>query len=383
MLAEILGTQFAWWQLGFTARRAVLRAARRGIPFPDPDVRQVAVDWAVRRLAAPRWWRVVRDGGTTVLGMVCLAALANVMAEADGLVALSGAAACCVPLTACWLRRQARHARLLAGMAPGDPPDPVPLRGLVFRALVVLLVTGAAAATAVLGVAADRAARPDCPPFTVDAPVLAWLARAGEGCPTGDTVEAAGLRYTPWTVPDRFTGRRVAYVAYVPPGSGALLLTTTVFTAWRAAGGPSGRLGEPIDAGASDLVAYANFHAGTIVQPAGRPPAVHMGRYYDAAGAPDDACVPRDRPCVTTAYADAAGAHIGWRYGSADAFNVMWWPRGHTELVTQREVAGYDLTLTGLRPSTVYVVEVAACRKRFLRRSECTWPSARVAFRVG
>jgi hypothetical protein len=48
VLAEILGAQIAWWQLGFAARRGVLRAARRGVRFPDPDVWQVAVGIAIR-----------------------------------------------------------------------------------------------------------------------------------------------------------------------------------------------------------------------------------------------------------------------------------------------------------------------------------------------
>jgi hypothetical protein len=45
---------------------------------------------------------------------------------------------------------------------------------------------------------------------------------------------------------------------------------------------------------------------------------------------------------------------------------------------TLAEAAGYEFTPRDLRPGTSYVVEVAACDKRFLLRSACTRPSSRV-----
>jgi len=341
----------------------------------------VAVDWAGQWLAAPRWWRTLRDAGATMLAVVCLAALATVMAEADGPVALSGAAGC-LPLAAYWTWRQARHARMLIRLAPGMG-EPAPSRGLAVRALAAFLAAGSAAAALVIAADHERAAIADCPRFTIDAPVREWWTRDRFGCPAGDTlVGAAGVRYTPWTVPAKYAGRRPEHVAYVPPEAGAMLLPMAIFNAWTAEGGPSGRLGQPVDSGADLDVAYVNFHGGAIVWSAGAPPKVQWGQRYAGAREPGSACVPDDRPCVTTAYADADGIHLRWQYGEADAFNVAWWPRDELGSATGREVAGYEVTLSGLRPSTVYLVEVAACRKRFLQRSDCTRPSARVIVRV-
>lgn len=384
VLAEILGTQVAWWQLGFAARRGVLRAARRGNRYPDPDVWQVAVGWAWQRLAAPRWWRLVRDLGPPLVAMTCLGALTSVLALVDGLVSLTGAAAVCLPLSTTWGWRQARHARTLVALAPESPPREVPSPRFALRALVYLLAVGTAATTLTAAIAYEEAFWPDCPPFTIDAPMRDWMAHGGEGCPAGDTVvSTAGLRYTPWRMPQRFTGRRLDYVAHVPPSGGAIVVPEAVFDAWIAEGGPSGRLGQAIDGGANDLVAHLNLHGGAIVMPAGEAPRVLIGQRYSGVRDLDSACVPHDRPCVVAAHVDGDGIRLRWQYGAADAFNVSWRPQGQPDAAMGREVAGYEVTLRGLRPSTVYVLEVAACRKRFLRRSVCTWPSAPVTARVG
>ena len=382
MLAEILGTQIAWWQLGFAARRGVLRAARRGSRFPDPDVWQVAVDWAWQWLAAPRWWRLVRDVGATLLAMTCLGASVSVLAEVDGLLTLTGAAAVCLPLATGWGWRQTRHARALVALAPESPPRQVPSPRFAVRAMVALLAAGTVTTTLTVAIAYEEAFWPDCPPFTIDAPVRDWLAH-GEGCPAGDTVVgAAGLRYTPWSMPERFTGRPLDYVAYAVAPDKLFLLPEAIFDAWIAEGGPSGRLGLPVDNGTNDLAAHANFRGGAIVMAAGGSPRVLIGQWHSGARDPDSACVPHDRPCVVAAHADGDSIRLRWQYGAADAFNVAWWPQGQRHTFAHREVAGYEVTLRGLRPSTVYVVEVAACHKRFLRRSVCTWPSVLVNVRV-
>lgn len=385
MLAEILGAQIAWWQLGFGVRREVLRAARRGTRFPEPDVWRVAVGWAGQWLAAPRWWRLLFGTGVTVLAMVCFAALASGLAEVDELTALSVATAGGVPLATAWASWQARRARSLVRLDPdaGSTPERLSSRGLTVRALATLLTAVTAAATLVVAAAHERSSWPKCPRFTVDPPVLDWWRRDPAGCPAGDTlVGAAGLRYTPWTTTERFTGRELDNVVYVAP-EGPLLLPTAIFAVWAASGGPSGELGQPVGGATNDLVAYMNFRGGAVVAHTGGIPKVHLGQEYSHSRAPDSACVPHDRPCVTEAYADAAGIHLGWHHGMADAFNVAWWPRGEPELMAGREVAGYEFTLPDPRPSTVYVLEVSACHKRFLRRSLCTWQSDPVTVGVG
>ncbi|HWO60734.1 MAG TPA: hypothetical protein VNO31_11955, partial [Umezawaea sp.] len=384
VLAEILGAQVAWWQLGFAVRRSVLRAARRGTRFPEPDVWRVAAGWAGQWLAAPRWWRLLCGTGMTVLAAVCFAALASGLAEVDGLAALSVAAAGGVPLATGWASWQARRARSLVRLDPvtGRPPERLSPRGLTIRALATLLAAVTAAATLVVAAAHERSSWPECPRFTVDPPVLDWWERNRLGCPAGDTlVDAAGLRYTPWTTTERFTGRGLDNVVYVAP-EGPLLLPTDIFAVWAASGGPSGALGQPVSGAANDLVSYMNFRGGAVVAHNGGIPKVHVGQEYSDSRAPDSACVPHDRPCVTDAYADAAGIHLGWHHGAADAFNVAWWPRGEPGLRAEREVAGYGFTLSDPRPSTVYVLEVAACHKQFLRRSQCTWQSAPVTVGV-
>jgi hypothetical protein len=121
---------------------------------------------------------------------------------------------------------------------------------------------------------------------------------------------------------------------------------------------------------------------GAIVMPPGESPRVLIGQRYSGVRDLDSACVPHDRPCVVAAHADGDSIRFRWQYGAADAFNIGWWPQGRPDAAEVREVAGYEVTLRGLRPSTVYVFEVAACRKRFLRRSVCTWPSVPVSTRV-
>ena len=344
----------------------------------------MAVGWAWQWLAAPRWWRLVRDVGVTVLAMACLGALMSVLAEVDALVTLTSAAAVCLPLAVSWSWRQARHARMLVVLAPESPPRQVPSPRFAVRALAALLAAGTAATGLTLGIVYEEAFWPDCPPFTIEAPVRDWMANGGEGCPAGDpVVGAGGLRYAPWRSTDRFTGRQQDYVAYVSPPGIAFVIPVAIFNAWLAEGGPSGRLGAPIENSDNDLVAYMNFRGGAIVIPAGGVPRVLTGQWYSGARHPDSACVPHDRPCVVSAHADGDRILVRWHYGAADAFNIAWWPQGQRGAGMDREVAGSEVTLHGLRPSTVYVIDVAACRKQFLRRSVCTRPSAPVTVRVG
>ncbi|MGW5742024.1 hypothetical protein [Amycolatopsis sp. NPDC003861] len=390
VLADIVGAQVAWWNLGFAVRRAVVREARRGKRFPEPDVWDVSARWARQWLAAPWWWRLVRSAGVTVLVVVGLTGLAAVLGEVDGITALSGAVAGCLPPAAGWSWRQARIARLFAAQDLDPAPDPLPARRLAVRTVLVLLAVGAAVSATIIAIANDRSARYDCPEYAVDAPVHDWWlhrgGRAGVGCPAADTRSAgAGVRYTPWSpvVANRFGWSEVVYA--FPPEE-PITMFAPIFGAWIAAGGPSGVLGRPTDGNVDDTTtAYVNFRGGTIVLTADGDPKVHVGQQY-ARRARDLAspCAARDRPCITTAYADAGGIHVGWQYGAADAFNVTWQPAGGPPWSERhREVAGFEVTLPDVRPATTYLVSIQACEKHFLSRSACTWPPDEVAVRVG
>ncbi|MER5263522.1 hypothetical protein ABTZ99_15780 [Actinosynnema sp. NPDC002837] len=389
VLAEILGAQLAWWQLGFALRRTVLRDARLGRRSVDPDVWDIGVGWAWQWLAAPRWWRLARDLGTTTLAVVCTVGLVHVMAEADGVVATSAAVAGWAPTATWWLRRQGRHARLLVRLLPdpaaGGRAERTSLPWRVSRALVALLAVGAAAVMMAVAIGYERSIGLACPRFAVDASVLEWWERDPVGCPAGDTlVDAAGLRYTPWVVRDQRGGFGQDYVVYERPDAKPAVILAAVFAVWAADGGPAGRLGHPRDGGTEDTLAYQNFDGGAIVLRSGGTPQVRPGERHSTVRDLGSPCPPLDRPCITTVDAGPDGIRVGWSYGAADAFNVAWWPDGSTPgAAVQREAAGYEYTVPAPPPGGAYVVEVAACRKQFLRRSTCTWPSARVIVRAG
>lgn len=347
----------------------------------------MAVGWAHQRLAAPRWWRIVRDAGTTALVVICLAALVTVLANADGLIALSATVTCCLPLGAGWAARQARVAAALVALTADPLPKPVSGPRLVFRAVLVFLVAATAASTLVIAIAYEHSARYDCPSFAIDALVHDWWeregGRVGVGCPAGDTrQDATGVRHTPWLAVEQ-AGLWRDTVVYVAGSADPMTIPRAIFTAWTAAGGPSGALGEPTEGGANDVLAYMNFRGGAISLAAGGTPVVHSGQRYSVARPLGSACEWRDRPCITAAYADAEGIHLRWQYGAADAFNVGWWPEGSTGQTVGREVAGYELTVPNPAPGTVYLAGVQACDKQFLRRSICTESSTPVRIRVG
>jgi len=390
VLAGIVGAQIAWWNLGFAVRRAVVREARRGKRFSEPDVWDVSAGWARQWLAAPRWWRLVRSVGVTVLVIVGLTGLAAVLGEVDGITALSGAVTGCLPLAAVWSWRQARVARTIAAQDPGLWLGPLAARRLVVRAVLALLAAGAAVSATVTAIANERSARYDCPGFAVDAPVHDWWlrrgGRVGVGCPAADTRSAdASVRYTPWTpvVSNQFGWSEVVYAS---PAQEPITMFAPIFTAWIAAGGPSGVLGQPTDGNVDNAtIAYVNFHGGAIVLTADGDPKVQLGQQYSRRardlGSP---CAVRDRPCITTAYADADGIHVGWQYGAADAFNIVWKPvSGPPWSDWHREVAGFEVTLPDVQPATTYLISIQACEKRFLSRSTCTWPPDEVVVRAG
>ncbi|MBP2328073.1 hypothetical protein JOF56_008458 [Kibdelosporangium banguiense] len=387
-LAEILGAQVAWWQLGFRTRRAVIRQARRGNRFADPEIWSVALGWARHWLTAPLWWRWVRLAAATVLAVMYLLALASEWLGADPFGAFSGALAVCLPLAAGWAARQARVARMLVALAPGPRPDRPSALALAIRTSALLLSVGLAAGVVVVALAHQHPAGRFCPAFVVDAPVRDWLrhndGQTGVGCPAGDTRSGAGgVRYTPWNAPNRGTRFGPDYVMYGSRPDRLMVMPLVIFAAWTAEDGPSGRLGEPIEESADHSVSYVNFRGGAIVLPVDGTPQVHLGQSHSVAREPGGPCEVLDWPCITTAYADATGIHLSWRYQAADAFNVVWRPQNDPiRSSVQREVAGYELTVRDLTPATTYMVDVQACEKHFVRRSTCTRFSPPVIVRV-
>ncbi|MEV0675228.1 hypothetical protein AB0I60_01765 [Actinosynnema sp. NPDC050436] len=383
MLTETLGAQVAWWQLGFAARREVLRAARLGCRVADPDVRQVSADWARQWLTAPRWWWAVRGVGTAVVAVVCPAGAAISLVEVDGLVALLGAVVGCGPPCAWWFARQSRNARAIVRAHRDPQVEPVPSPGLALRAAAVVVAVGAAVASLAVAITYNRSVKPECPPFAVDQEVREWRERDQLGCPTGDTlVGPGGVRHTPWAHPDEPIHPKDD-VVYVTPDAGPVLMPAPIFHAWTATGGPAGPLGEPEEGADTGSVTYFNFRGGSVLFPPGGQPEVHRGRKHSWDRAPGGPCEQHDRPCVTDARADGTDVRISWRYGTADAFNVRWGPRDRQGAMVQRESAGFEFTLPDLVPSTAYVVTVSACRKQFLRRSVCTPFSVPVIVRAG
>src|SRR6185312_10635093 len=125
--------------------------------------------------------------------------------------------------------------------------------------------------------------------------------RVGVGCPAADTRSAdAGVRYTPWTpmVSNRFGWSEVVYAS---PSEEPITMFAPIFTAWIAAGGPSGVLGRPTGGNVDDItIAYVNFQGGAIVLTTDGGPKVHVGQQYSRRardlGSP---CAVRDRPCIT------------------------------------------------------------------------------------
>lgn len=387
-LAEILGAQVVWWQLGFRTRRAVIRQARKGNRFPDPEIWAVALGWAHHWLTAPRWWRRVRIAGTTVLAILYLLALAGEWVGVDPFVAFNGALVVCLPPAAAWATRQARVARMLVALAPGPRPEGPSTRVLAIRTSGLLLSVGLAAGVVVVAVAHQHPEGRFCPPFAVDAPVRDWLrhndGQVGVGCPAGDTRGGqGGVRYTPWNAPNRGVRFGSDYVIYGPRSDRLTVMPMAIFTVWAAEGGPSGRLGEPIGESADHSVCYVNFRGGAIVLPVGGTPRVHFGQRRSVARESGGPCEVLDWPCIATASAAGSGIRLSWRYQTADAFNVAWWRENDpARSRVEREVAGYELTVPGLTAATTYLVEVQACEKHFVRRSTCTRFSPPVIVRV-
>lgn len=372
VLSEIVGAQVAWWQLGFGARRAVFRLARAGRVHPDPHRWATATAWAGQLLEAPWWWRLFRSSAAAVLLWVVIATLYRILADRTPALALAYGAAVVFPLTAGWSWAQARRAGRIRALAP-EAAGRAALAGWARVArwlrLPVALFSVLLGVTAVTQVVREEwAAIHGCPAEHRLDPVVRdwWLAHGGSSnvrCPTGPSrATASGVRYTPWQ--DRS-------VVYAAPALGPMRIPESIFTTWLAHGGPAGRLGQPVDFPHADQgVPFLNFQRGAVTAPPGTAAHVEPGRYrLGRTGL--TACHHRDRPCLTELSSTPGSIRLGWQYGPADAFNVLWWTSGQPG-THQVEVAGYRFALAAPRPGAVYGFAVQACDKRLFARSECT-----------
>jgi hypothetical protein len=67
LIDKLAGGPAAWRGLGHATRRAVLRRAREGRPYPDPEVAVLAVQWA-RWVRPLPWWRhLLRAVGLAII----------------------------------------------------------------------------------------------------------------------------------------------------------------------------------------------------------------------------------------------------------------------------------------------------------------------------
>jgi hypothetical protein len=364
-LADIVGIQLAWWQAGFGGRRSVLRSARAGARHPDEELAELARVWAGHVLTAPWWWRLARTSAmTAVVVLVAVAAevgLQNttvtaavmVMSTVFGSILLTGAAT--------W--RRTRQARAIV---PDDLPPATTLRRIAWFSAVI------AGCVALLGVfvnssAKDIAIDNSCPHYPTDSRV-AWAVNprthGPNGCPIGPSEKASD-----GTIYVLFADGTGYY--WIPTLHRAVSLTARISAAWLAHGGGRGELGYPVDeVRGDDTTRFVDFQHGSITEPPSGPVAVVVGRQYTPTA--PDSCRHPDRPCLVHAGQDATGAiRLDWRYGAADAFNVIYSIAGRPGSVST-EVAGYRFTLPGPVPGARYAFAVEACGKRFLARSACT-----------
>jgi hypothetical protein len=85
LIDKLAGGPAGWRGLGHATRRAVLRGAREGRPYPDPEVAVLAVPWARWVRSLPSWRHLLRAVGLAIvvqlasglaLGVVALVASA-------------------------------------------------------------------------------------------------------------------------------------------------------------------------------------------------------------------------------------------------------------------------------------------------------------------
>ncbi|RSM78556.1 hypothetical protein DMH04_33375 [Kibdelosporangium aridum] len=365
-LAEIVGTQIAWWQLGFRRRREVIRLAADGRAHPDPVAWTDARLWAGQMLDSPWWWRIVRAVVISGFGVGGVAATAGVAVEFQADYAISIAVLTVAPLAVLWAWRQTRTARLINRVAPTER-DPRANRRWVPILLLVLAFTAIVTSVAVIIHTArvNHEAVFGCP-FEPEHPAIreSWIRHEGKsgffGCPEGRSGTTAGG--DPFQ--DTTTG-----VMMLTRTVGEFAVPDDLFEVWQAhwhvLGDP--RSGPILDG----FTLYVNFERGHISKAAGEYPVAVQGKEYQPAQVTGGPCIAHDRPCLISAQRDGTKIHLTWHWRIADAFNVSWHLSNQLRGPSV-EVAGNEYTIDGVDPAAAYVVQIQACDKRFLRSSICT-----------
>lgn len=374
-LADIVGVQLAWWQLGFRGRRAVRRRAGHGGAGAGDEVGRA---WALQVLLAPWWWRAARTAvaaGAALL-VVVVADIGLLPEINDATVAVLVTVLLSVGVTAGLTWRQTQWAREIAGPAGEHArPQSVRLRQLQLAVAVVLAV---AALTVFLQSAADTVSSDiGCHEYEPMDPHLAPgpVGSGGVGrCYAGPSVTRKdGVAWVP-----EANGH---YVYWIPKLGGVVGLSGTMRAAWLA----NPWLGLPTDLDRPDCGGrYVNLEHGYLLEAPNQPLAIVPGRSHqpEVGGA---ACHPiaDDRPRMTEADLDGLGGiQVAWTYPHADAYNVTYWIVGRPDRY-ETEAAGPRFTIPDPVPGVTYGFQVQACQKHFLGRSTCTPGSDSVAVSTG
>ncbi|SMC60790.1 hypothetical protein SAMN05661093_00883 [Kibdelosporangium aridum] len=365
-LAEIVGTQVAWWQLGFRRRREVIHLAATGRAHPDPDVWTEARLWAGQMLDSPWWWRIVRAVVISGFAVGGVAATTGVAVEFQADYAISIAVLTVAPLAVLWARRQMRTARLINRVEPAEGnPRANPRWVPIVLSVVAFAAMATSVAVIVHTVQVNHEAVFGCP-FEPEHPDVraAWIKHEGKsgnlGCPVGPGGVTAGGE------PFQHTTTGVFAITSIV---GEFLVPHDLFDVWQTHWKV---LGEPTEVPMLDgSTMYVNFQRGHIVKTAGGQSIAVPGKDYQQKQVAGGPCTTHDRPCLVRAERNGTNIHLAWHWEIADAFNVSW--RVPSQIVpTSVEAAGSEYTIDGVDPRARYIVEVQACDKRFLRRSVCT-----------
>ncbi|MCK2241578.1 MULTISPECIES: LGFP repeat-containing protein [unclassified Crossiella] len=366
-LSEILGAQFAWWQLGFRLRRTIGRLCGQGRAHPDQHVWTVATRWAHQLLAAPWWWRLTKTTLVTGFSVLGVAATAGTLYERlSAAFAVSAAVLVVVPLAVLSAWRHTCLARAILRLTP--PLEVKAAKGMpVLRLVSAGLLVSLAATSLVFVVWQEHAAVHGCANRPVEPEAHRWwVARGGRdgvGCPLGGVQRSAQGE---WAVR---TERGVVLTR--APALGVFTVSADLFDAWQASGGAAGPLGQPIELQSADGASeYVNFSGGHLVRAPGQSPRLVRDQPY-LRTLEVGICVGPDRPCLVRASRMGGTIRLGWHWGNADAYNVSWWSAGGFDVIGT-EVAGTEFTITGIDPGRAYGIGLQACDKQFLRKSRCT-----------
>jgi hypothetical protein len=370
-LADIVGVQLAWWQLGFRARRAVLRRARYGGSGPGDEVGRA---WALQVLLAPWWWRAARTAAAAAAAsiVVVIAEVGLLPQINDATIAVLLTVLLSIGVTAALTRRQTRWARTIAGPA-GQSARPQIELSRQLRVGLALVFAVAVLATFLQASADTVSSDIGCEHYYADPHLVPVLAQGSGGvgrCPLADSHQR--IDGVAWV---QLSNGDVVY--WIPSLGAAFTMAAGISAVWLQ----HPELGMPRDIQRPDGDSvYVNFVNGSVVRSPDLPVLVTHEFHEPRLG--PETCSALDRPCLTTAVQDSSGAiQLDWQYSSADGYNVSYWIVGQPTS-GGTEVARPHFTVPAPVRGVVYGFTVQACAKHFLRRSTCSPASPAVAVRT-